>query len=805
MGPEGRGDPAGRFLIFFAIGLNLLLTVSGFLLLYTSPYTGLRALPCKERVCIRSVDGGSPAAAAGIRPGDILLSINDVPVHPAAFIEDPDFLTTNEEAVIFWETLKTLGENQSARTLSLTVERNGSEIVVDFPVTGFPLLQLVQRSALYYLTGWSFLIISFLVLRKKRQEAAIANFIIGTCVCVGTATSVTYVIRDLMMSHASVFIMRFFNSLAIWPGSFALIHLILVFPRKKKLVLKYPWITRVIYIPAFLLPLLILAEQWAVLSYTVYLVQVTCFAVFIGVLWRDYFREDSPVIKRQLQWVLYGFSIGLLAVMSLYLQLLIFGKLLLPVEMFLLAITIPISLAIAITRHGLMEIESIFDYTVIYGTTVLVLVGLEMTFFYFISPSFADMHQSRFFVPSGVLIIVIFYIPIRNTIRRFVEKLFKRGDYKSEDELHKFLERLLLNDSSALLEKFSSFIKGLMGPSGIHIVNIRGRESAAVFDEGERGKKTADIIAGHSEKLLSFFQSQKRTIYGYELIDLGVIHAAEQGLLETVLFVPIAVGESNLYLTLLFQKWNGSTYSRKDIKLLDAISINMIRTLEAEELRREREEFEELSQRQKEYVMGEMHDGLGSLLTNITISTQVAEHLSESDVPRTRDMLRMVEAYSRQATDFLRTGLDVLDNTDSELGTIIAGLRHRVAGLFDAAGIQLKFETDEQVNTLRAEASIALNLIRCAQEAFNNILKHADAKTVVIRFYAHDDELAIKITDDGKGFDSAAGTSRGYGLRNIAARAEALGGSFTMESAPGQGASVLFTFRLGGHHHKIPR
>jgi hypothetical protein len=40
---------------------------------------------------------------------------------------------------------------------------------------------------------------------------------------------------------------------------------------------------------------------------------------------------------------------------------------------------------------------------------------------------------------------------------------------------------------------------------------------------------------------------------------------------------------------------------------------------------------------------------------------------------------------------------------------------------------------------------------------------------------------------------------------SIAARTEALGGSFKMESAPGQGASVLFTFRLGGHHHKIPR
>jgi two-component system sensor histidine kinase UhpB len=88
-----------------------------------------------------------------------------------------------------------------------------------------------------------------------------------------------------------------------------------------------------------------------------------------------------------------------------------------------------------------------------------------------------------------------------------------------------------------------------------------------------------------------------------------------------------------------------------------------------------------------------------------------------------------------------------------------------------------------------------------AQEAINNVLRHARARNLWVRLFTVGGRLAISVRDDGRGFDvesvrerSAKGTS--LGLIGMEERMALAGGSFELRSAPGQGTVLVATFPL---------
>jgi signal transduction histidine kinase len=94
------------------------------------------------------------------------------------------------------------------------------------------------------------------------------------------------------------------------------------------------------------------------------------------------------------------------------------------------------------------------------------------------------------------------------------------------------------------------------------------------------------------------------------------------------------------------------------------------------------------------------------------------------------------------------------------------------------------------------------NLLRIVQEAFANIVKHADASTVDVELNYTSDRLALRVRDDGHGFDpenlSLPGSGH-YGLIGMRERAERIGGHLTLHSRPGLGTELLVEVSLGTH------
>ena len=81
-------------------------------------------------------------------------------------------------------------------------------------------------------------------------------------------------------------------------------------------------------------------------------------------------------------------------------------------------------------------------------------------------------------------------------------------------------------------------------------------------------------------------------------------------------------------------------------------------------------------------------------------------------------------------------------------------------------------------------------LYRVAQEALNNVLKHAHAAKVSLRLQVTDDHATMDVADDGIGFEPSHEDTHGFGLQGMRERMERIGGTLRIESSPGSGTHI---------------
>ncbi|MBI4277713.1 MAG: histidine kinase, partial [Armatimonadetes bacterium] len=97
-------------------------------------------------------------------------------------------------------------------------------------------------------------------------------------------------------------------------------------------------------------------------------------------------------------------------------------------------------------------------------------------------------------------------------------------------------------------------------------------------------------------------------------------------------------------------------------------------------------------------------------------------------------------------------------------------------------------------DTPRLSPLVEIQLLRIIQEALANVRKHASASRAAVRFDTEGGFLVATIEDDGRGIDNgqqALGRGPRFGLQTMRERAESVGGTFTVESAPGHGTTVI--------------
>jgi two-component system sensor histidine kinase UhpB len=201
----------------------------------------------------------------------------------------------------------------------------------------------------------------------------------------------------------------------------------------------------------------------------------------------------------------------------------------------------------------------------------------------------------------------------------------------------------------------------------------------------------------------------------------------------------------------------------------------------------------EVQEEERRRLARDLHDDVGQALTALKIQLESLARAGSTKVEDCVDTVQHTLERVRQLSLSLRP--PQLD----DLG-LAAALRSHLDRQARVAGLQAHFEIEEAPQGLAPETETAC--FRVAQEAINNVLRHARARNLWVRLYTAGGRLAISVRDDGRGFDmdsvrerSANGSS--LGLIGMEERMALAGGSFELRSAPGQGTVLLATFPLG--------
>jgi signal transduction histidine kinase len=186
--------------------------------------------------------------------------------------------------------------------------------------------------------------------------------------------------------------------------------------------------------------------------------------------------------------------------------------------------------------------------------------------------------------------------------------------------------------------------------------------------------------------------------------------------------------------------------------------------LERQHARTRELEREQAVVQERARLMSDMHDGIGAQLIS-TLS--LVEHGEASKY--------QVAAALRECIDDLRLAIDSLEPTDGELAPVLGGLRYRLEPRLRAQGIALDWQVQDLPKLACLTPQNVLHVLRILQEAFTNVLKHAQARRIRVATAVDAGCVAIEVSDDGRGFDGAP-SERGHGLDNMHRRAKAIGG-----------------------------
>lgn len=197
----------------------------------------------------------------------------------------------------------------------------------------------------------------------------------------------------------------------------------------------------------------------------------------------------------------------------------------------------------------------------------------------------------------------------------------------------------------------------------------------------------------------------------------------------------------------------------------------------------------EVQESERRHLSRELHDDIGQLLTCIKISASgIQRHLDGEIEHRQSVLVRIADEALSKVRDLSRMLRPV--QLDS-LG-LVAAMRWQIDNYLPDLPDSVSCRLDCVELQPRSAACVEITLFRIFQEALNNVLKHAAARSVEIRLVRIDDNIHLEITDNGCGFDYGAALSdgSGMGLMSMAERAKLLGGEFVLRSMPGQGTQI---------------
>ena len=221
-------------------------------------------------------------------------------------------------------------------------------------------------------------------------------------------------------------------------------------------------------------------------------------------------------------------------------------------------------------------------------------------------------------------------------------------------------------------------------------------------------------------------------------------------------------------------------------------------------LQRYADTVEELTiSRERNRLARELHDTLAHSLSAVTVQLEAIRSLWQVDPHRARDLLDQADGTARRGLTEARRALQALRASplqDLGLALALQGLAESAA---EHSGASLDLQLPDKMLQGLSPA-VEQGVYRIAQEALENVVRHAGASAIAIHLKEHDSVLALSIEDNGAGTavealpPTESGERGRLGIRGMQERADLIGGQLRITSRAGQGTGVYLTVPLTG-------
>lgn len=412
---------------------------------------------------------GGPGARAGVRAGDVLIAVD------------------GEEALSPLRLESALASRRPGSRLTYSLLREEERRALDVVLMPVPRGDV---SAFYYLSlaGFFCLVVGTVVLLRRPLDGTSLHFY-AVCVLFFLLYSTSYTGK---LSPAD-WVLFWADALAVLFLPAVFLHFCLTFP-ERRLRARWMWVVPALYMPALVVTgaavmshaLLASGEEpgalWGIVE-AIDRAEPLYFAAFftlsVAVLLDSYRRTRGLVARRQVKWLLWGTTAGVFPFLAFYalpfslgrepglaLQLAGYGPLAL----------VPLSLAYAVVRHRLMDVELIFRRALGFVLAVAVIVGLALLTVGLTDVIWEEPHTTLIALLSA-LVVVLLFTPVKARIQETLDRLFYKERYSSRKalvrlseemnadlDLERTSERLLEGIGAALgLREMALFLPGASG------------------------------------------------------------------------------------------------------------------------------------------------------------------------------------------------------------------------------------------------------------------------------------------------------------------------------------------------------
>jgi signal transduction histidine kinase len=266
--------------------------------------------------------------------------------------------------------------------------------------------------------------------------------------------------------------------------------------------------------------------------------------------------------------------------------------------------------------------------------------------------------------------------------------------------------------------------------------------------------------------------------------------------MRSFLGVPIVARDEVIGAFYLTEKIGTQDFSDTDQDLIELLAAHASIAITNARLNERSRELSTLSERNR--LALELHDAVSQRLFSLVLTAEAAGELLDRDQDAARGQVEKLKLLAQQALDELRSLIFELRPPDLERDGLCGALRKHVEVLrrLQPGAGEIDLDVDAEIERDPARDQ---ELLRIAQEALQNALRHAQAQHVRVRLTQQNGHLLLEVADDGVGFDpdSPELRSRRLGLTSMEERAERIGARLEIDSQSGKGTAVKLEAPIG--------